>query len=53
MAMKERYAQIAFKRADLSAHSRLADLQHITRMRETSRIGRNIEDTDFVPIDCR
>ena len=50
MTLKQRRRQIVFQRADLPAHRRLAQRQHLSGMREASRRRHGVEDAKLVPV---
>jgi hypothetical protein len=53
MSLEQRRDDLFFQRADLPAHGRLAEREHLARMRETARRGDSVENAKFVPIHLR
>ena len=53
MAMEERHADLFLERGNLTAHRRLAELEHVARMSEAADFGRRTEDTQSIPIHSR
>src|ERR1041385_1778869 len=50
MAVEQRHGDAFLERADLSADSRLAEIQCLTGMGEAPRLGDSVEYTQLVPI---
>ena len=52
MAMEERHADFLLERGDLTAHGRLAQLEHVTRVGETADLGGRAEYSQTIPVHC-
>src|SRR5215472_10254248 len=50
MAVKQRDTEALLKRADLTAHRRLAQIQGLAGMGKAARLGDSVEDPQLVPI---
>lgn len=48
--VKQRRIQLAFERADLPAHRRLAHIERLTRMGEAAGLGSRMENSELIPI---
>ena len=53
VTVKQRYAQVRLKRADLPAHRRLAEAQFLAGMGEAARVGNRMKYPQFVPVHGR
>ena len=50
VAVEQLHAEVLLQGGDLTAHRRLAQVQHFACVREAARLCHGVEDSQFVPV---